>query len=228
MKKAIKAFFILISCLSLHTGFCQIALHIELSGTPPPSSIDSGQTFSFDVSVRNDSAATFRGRIGFGYSIDGAQYIAFDSTLSGFSYVSSIADSIRSGDSIIKTITGHVVGPAFKTGPSVVVIWPIAVSGAPVYAEDSLNFTITITLATSIDGIDDDRIKLWLINDKLWFQLAPEISISRVRMFDILGNEILDKPNPLNNITLPEMNKGVYMAEITYNNNQRKVFRFYH
>ncbi|MES2621412.1 MAG: T9SS type A sorting domain-containing protein [Bacteroidota bacterium] len=223
MRKAIRTLFVLLACLLVHSGFSQNALRIQLADTSTiPPSADTATTFSFYVWVINDSAFEYTGQIGFGYKIDTTVYTTSNTT-SGFGYTTS-TDTIPPFDTIAKSITGYVRLPAFKTGPSVVVIWPIA-NGA--VATDSLTFNILIGRPQGIEETDTERLQLWVMNSLLHIKRDAEIQLKQVRIYDLLGKEILNRQNPADNIPLPQTAKGIYLAEVIYNDNQRKLFRFY-
>lgn len=227
MKKTSKFLLVIASCLLLHSAFAQTPLHIEFAAGPtPPVSIDSGQIFSFNVKVRNDSSSVLRAAIEFGYYINDSLYIGSDSS-SGFGYTSFI-DTIASGDTTIRTIFANVRGPAFKTGPSVVVIWPIATGNVQTYAKDSLYFNLAVTQPSSINDIEDNDVRLWLINKELWLVLRSGVIVSRVRIFDVQGKLIKEDLSPSNPIPMPSSSTGIYVAEVTYNQNRKKAFRFYY
>lgn len=215
------AFVIVTLCTAIWAN-AQIGLHIYKNDFTP-GSVTLGSSFSFNAIVRNDSNSVFNGQISFGYAIDGAVFTTSD-TSSGVQF-SAFTDTLNSGDTVASFITVHVSGPQFISGPSVVVIWPIATNS---YALDSLVLHLQVLLPNGIAGIDEDKINAFIINNSLMIASENEIHLKRVRIYDVLGQEVLDKQNPSNNIPLPEMNTGIYFAEIIYNNNQRKVFRFYH
>lgn len=216
------AFVIIILCSAIWAN-AQIALHIYKNDFTP-GSVTLGSSFSFNAIVRNDSNSIFNGQIGFGYYINAGAVTTVSDTSSGLQFSASPA-ILNPGDTTTgSSITVHVSGPQFIAGPSVVVIWPIATSG---YALDSLVLHIQVLTPNNISTVDDDKVVAFVINNSLTIKSENEIRLRQVRIFDISGREIMDKQNPSNNITLPEMNTGVYFAEIIYNNNQRKVFRFF-
>lgn len=223
MKKAFKLWLLLACILPAYLSKAQIHLGLRLD-TSPPQTIDSLQTFSFDVKVYNLDTAAFTGVVDFEYvsTNSGFQKQGSDST-SGFAYLAN-GVTILPNDSIAKTLTGKVTGPVFLSGPSVVVIWPIA----PNVRGDSILFNLTVSLPNGVEEIGDKKIRLILINDELQLLKDDGVLLKQLRVYDVLGNEILNKLNPTTSTALPPMNTGLYFAEVTYNNNQRRVFRFYH
>lgn len=212
----------LLSAMS-QSGSAQSMLHIELdTGSVNPSSIALGDTFGVNVVIRNDGPNTVNNPIGFGYS-NGSSSTTLSDSLSGVSF-NLITDTIGVGNNVVTRIRVNVSGPFFLAGPSVVVIWPIAPNAL---AKDSLVMHFVVENSVGINEPDDKNIRAFIWNNNLQVLKQGEIQLKRVRIYDILGKEILNQVNPADRTSLPDMAPGIYLAEITYNNNQRKVFRFY-
>ena len=218
-----KIAFVVATLFCLVRTNAQIGLHIYKNDFTP-SSIALGSSFSFNAIVRNDSSIVFGGAIGLAYKINNSAIVSITDSSSGLQFDTAGA-ILNQGDTVSKTIVVHVTGPQFLVGPSVVVIWPIANHA---YALDSLVLTFNVLTPNGISTIDEDKVKAFVVNDWLMVTSENGIHLKRVRIYNVLGEEILNKQNLSNNIQLPEMNTGIYFAEITYNNNQRRVFRFYH
>ena len=225
MKRIRRILLVWIGCLFLGSVFAQNALRIRLdSASLVPTSIDTGNSFPLNVWIINDSNTVYNGVVSFSYLVNSTAYSATDTTSSGIQYTSN-PDSIGAHDSIILQLIVHATGPVFTVGPSVVVIWPVAFGAA---ATDSLQFSFTVTHpALGIAETDNKRLRLFVNDNSLYIEKDPEIQLNRVRIYDVTGRTIADRSNPADNIPLPEMNTGLYMAEANYNNNQRKFFRFY-
>ena len=232
MKSVRKALFVLIGCLLLNTSFAQQRLRITVdSFSTIPSSVIMGDTFNFNVRIYNDSVFDYPAFVFFGYQIrpDTTKYNIPDSS-SGI-YYSGYTDTIPAHGFILRTLRVNVSSPAFKAGPSVVVIWPIAPSTAtltPAIAADTIFFELNVdTLLAGVNNPEDPGLRLFKGGNALRIEKGGEIQLRRVRIFDVLGQQILDSTNPADKIPLPWMNSGIYLVEVTYNNNRRKVFRFY-
>ena len=213
----------LFTCL-LSIGFSQTPLRInQANGSTWPSTAALGDTFLLNVAVRADTIApTFNGFGGFVYSINGITDFNDTTTIKGIAF---IPDTLLAGDSIIRQLKVNVTGPAFIVGPSVVVIWPIAFNS---YARDSLRYLFEVTdMGVGIQEIDKNTLRIATLDTKLWIIKAPETTLNRVRIYNILGEKIIDTESSSETIALPALSAGVYVAEISYDNNQRKVFKFY-
>jgi hypothetical protein len=201
----------------------QVPLRIAVLNSTPDS-LTLGSSFSFTVSVQNvDSFATFNGSIRLSYSINGFPQ-QMDSA-SGLAYDTSFTiANLPPFDTVRKSITVNVTNPRFQTGPSVVVIWPIA-SGA--IAKDSLVLDILVLPPLGITPIEQDVVRAYVTNDQIFIRADTGTILKQVRVFDIMGSRIMDVMNPSSNLPLPETSRGIYVAEIIYNDNQRKTIRFF-
>lgn len=226
MKKSLKLLFVILALLPGLTGHAQFNLQLGFA-TLPPASVDTGQNFSFNLRISNTDTAQFIDTLQFGYYSSNAGVQLTSSNLNtGFSYQVK-PDTINGLDSIAKTLTARVSSPVFIAGPSVVVIWPI--SARPI-TFDSLRFNIEFTVP-NLNGINqpgDKNIRLLIINDELNIVSGNDVQLKQLRIYDAIGHEVLNKLNPSATTPLPPVNTGLYFAEVTYNNNQRRVFRFYH
>lgn len=235
MKSVRKALFVWIGCLLLNTAFAQqhrLRIQIDTAFGLPPSTVTMGDTFNFQVRVYNDSVFAYQGVVLFASRIlpDTTTYFAPNST-NGLDYGVTSGDSIPGHGFILRTIKVNVTQPPFKGGPSVVVIWPIAYNPstfALAAAADTIIFPLNVdTLTAGIGEIMNQRIRISKWGNSLRIEKEGEIQLRRVRIFDILGQQIIDRANPAEDIPLPYLNTGIYLAEVTYNNNQRKVLRVY-
>lgn len=204
-------------------AFSQIALRATLaSGQTIPTSVDIGTSFSFNLKVVNDSTSSFVGNLNLSYRINSLIYTTSDSS-SGLQYTIQ-QDSIGPGDSAIRNIIVHVTNPKFIIGPSVVVIWPVAQG---TYASDSLAFMLDVNdTATGIHIPDEEYLRCLVQWNSLCISKAVGIQLKRVRIFTAMGQLIQEQKNPEERIPLSNYESGTYLAEILYNNNQRKIFRF--
>ena len=222
MKTMKKIWFVFTFLLGIQLADAQIGLFIYTNDTIP-SPVTLGNSFSFNAIIRNDSSSVLNERIGLGYSVNGSAATTVSDSTSGLQFDSAVA-LLNPGDTVAKTIVVHVSGPQFLVGPSVVVIWPISTHG---HALDSLTLHINVLEPAGIAGIDDRSIKAYIVNNEMMIQVEQDIQLRQVRIFDVSGREILSQINPSRITPLPQMESGIYLAEITYNNNQRKLFKFF-
>lgn len=200
-------------------------LHIYKNDfTPAVVAFDS--VFSFDAIIRNENGgSTYVAPLQLAYSINGVLQ-PVDST-SGLTYNNSGALVVLpAGDSLARTIVVNVTSPRFVSGPSVVVIWPISTSSN--FPTDSLVLNIFVTPSSGISIWDGDVVKIYTSVNDLILEPDSGIVLKQVRIFDVMGQQVLNNINPSNSMPLPPVSKGIYFAEIIYNENKRKVRSFYH
>lgn len=228
--KKLNYFLLLILCAVLaQPALAQNSLRIEIvpPGTDSFSVIKNGSV-PFTLRMYNDSLTDYIGVFDFNYTIDsagaGAPVLYTDTNgASGLNYA-IVSDTIFGKDSVDIGITVNAGEPRFKTGPSVVVIWPIRTNGT--IAGNQLTFSVLVMDPAGVEEPGEAKVRAFKWENNLMIQRQAGVQLNRLRIFDILGREILNKQNPTDNTHMPLENHGVYLAEITYNNNQRKVFRF--
>ncbi|HLP51714.1 MAG TPA: T9SS type A sorting domain-containing protein [Chitinophagales bacterium] len=231
MKKLHYYLLILFCALVALPALAQNTLRIEIvpTGTDSFAVIKNGSV-PFTLRMHNDSLTDYIGVFDFNYTIDSAgagspiQYTDTNGT-SGLNYF-IVTDTIFGQDSVDIGITVNAGEPRFKSGPSVVVIWPIRSNGD--IAGNQLSFVVNVLDPAGVEEAGETKLRAFRWENNLLIQRQAGVQLNRLRIFDILGREILNKQNPADTTSLPLDNHGVYIAEITYNNNIRKVFRFYY
>lgn len=193
---------------------------------PFVSSINSGSTDTALIVVKNIDTLTYTGQLAFSYTINGTgPYTGSAGDSSGFKYTTSASDTISPGDSIVLQMVILPNGPLFFTSPSVVVIWPISVSGNAINVVDSLNFEIEISGLVSIRDVPNSF--LYYYNDRIYLRNNGEIGFKHVRIYDALGAVVhIAERKDSQYITLPILQAGLYIAEATLSNNKRTLLKF--
>ena len=189
----------------------------------PPASIDSLQSAMLKVSVRNIDTAVYSGTLSFLYTINGTVYTS--SAVSGLQY-DSVTTVINPGDSIIDSMMVHTNGPAFLTGPSVVVIWPMRIAGDQIYALDSIKFGIQVNaIETGIGEIIEGA--LYYNNGRIMLREAGKNELMQVRIWNTIGAEMYyTEGEHAQYIELPDLPAGMYIAEAILSNNKRAILKF--
>lgn len=230
--KKIRHLILLLFCTALSAAaLAQNTLRIEIT----PAGVDSfavikNGSLPFTLRMHNDSTTDYVDTINFNYSIDSAGVgapVTYTDTngVSGLIY-NIVSDTIFGQDSIDITITINTGEPRFKTGPSVVVIWPIRSSSE--IAGNNLTFIVNVLTPNGVEAPPDIKLRAFMWEDKLFINRQPGIQLNQLKIYDIAGREIFSKQNPADVTTLPLYAHGVYIAEIIYGNNQRSTFRFYY
>lgn len=210
-------------CIAALGANAQRELRMEFI-TPFPSSIDSGQNAQSFVKVVNADTGTYIGSLTYAYTINGN--LLSDNPTSGLDYDTTGLAVIAPGDSIIDSITVHGTGPAFFSGPSVVVIWPIPVSGDDIKVYDTLKFDIAVT--EPITGIGEiTEGALYYNNGKIMLQQAGKNELMQVRIWNTNGAEMYyTEGEHAQYIELPDLPAGMYIAETILSNNKRAILKF--
>ncbi len=188
-----------------------------------PDTVTLGSQYNFQVFLHNDSAFTFTDSLTLFYRIDTVNYIS-PSGSSGLEYSIIVADSIPANDSILVNITAHVTSPAFKVGPSVVVIWPVAPHHNLLF--DTLSKQIYVRdLGNDLQEPGQASLKMLVNGNILRFVQEADLPLKYVRIYDATGQLILQENAPSLEVQLPPLPAGIYFTEV-YWNNRRHLFRF--
>lgn len=126
------------------------------------------------------------------------------------------------GTTLLFTIP--VSSPLFKVGPDVVIIWPY--SAKP--AHDSIVKTVFVQYHLGIESETQNNFTAHLQGNILKLDLgdSPE-NAQRVRIYSLIGSVLYENSGriPLE-IPLQDKQPGIYMCEILWKSNVRKVVRF--
>ena len=208
--------------LSLQAIKAQNALRLSLfNPSQIPANISIGDTFSFDVWVHNDSTIAYNDTVDFTCQIiHGDTFTQTTPNITSGFYWDRIPIPIPALDSVTFSITANVTPPAFKAGPSVVIIWPRALG------VQGTGTSHNIGTVLSINEASNDKLKFDIEQNTLFIYKQPEIVLNQLRLYDISGRLLFTKDNPEQNSPLPLYYHGTYIVEVVYNQSKRKVFRF--
>jgi hypothetical protein len=134
--------------------------------------------------------------------------------------------SISAGDSLPASLIIVITPAYFLVGPDILVVWPKAKGGTQ--AHDSIVKTIIVLDPTL--GIDKQQKNLPLVNyrNNMLFVSSgdPETQLNRVRIFNLLGEELINAPlDEKNSIPFNKEPNGIYLAEVNYNGTQKRIIR---
>jgi hypothetical protein len=140
-----------------------------------------------------------------------------------------VLDTIPGDSTLQLTIQFNFHDPPYKVGPSVVVIWPRAITnlGVTIANADTVSRYIYIdSLVAALQPTDPGNLKVYLANQQLWIKSEGENPPQRVRIYDILGSLVLEKELPdLNPIPTGQYASGLYFAEVIFAGNERRIFK---
>jgi len=203
-----------------------------LSVIPPTVPLDSSPVFSVtsNIVISDTSSVDYIGKIRFGISVNGTLIANPDTN---FSYTPLDSDFISAHGFITKSLTIRFTSPTqggvFLVGPAVVVIWPIDSAPTPhAHIVDSATASFTITGLAGINDPSLNNVKAYMINSELLIQSDAENTLERVRIFDVSGAVLLDRPAYQNTtIQMDQFASGIYLAEVTLADNRRQIFKVF-
>lgn len=228
MKKVRKLLLVTAFILGLLPVFAQHHLRTSLV-LPANDSITVIKDGSFNISLRlyNDSSFGFGGTITVHYKVDTTNYTDTSAT-TGLNFA-TVYDTISPHDSIGYFITGTASEPRIKSGPSVVVIWPVLIYNGNQTRQlgDSVKIQVMVLDPTGINKNEpENRIYAYVFEKSMYIK-APEINIKHVRIYNTAGQLVQETYNPPAAIPLANTNPGIYIGQITTYDNRQYVFRFY-
>jgi len=129
------------------------------------------------------------------------------------------------GDVILNARPGIVFNPGnFAAGDNIVVVWPyLRLSTFPV---DSFYVHVYYTMLT---GLDDPEIQEGIVlypvpaRQVLRFTYTQRESIEQVRIFDSLGQMLLDTPVPMETLDVTSYPAGIYYVSLLRKDGSRVV-----
>ena len=190
-----------------------------------------GDSVILNITIHNDSAASYSGRILLG-SIVGSDTTRIDTLPSGTIYYPnySFFDSIRPFDSIVRGIIIRVTDPPFIVGPSGVVIWPIVKdsNGDFVSSTDTLRTILFALNPLGIADLEDLNIKVFMDEGQLLIQADLDSKLKEVKLYSISGALLAQKALSLSTaIDMNSFSDGVYFAEVWFADNTRRVIKVF-
>lgn len=181
-----------------------------------PDTLSFGDSIYISASLFNYDTVGFAGRVQF------RTFINADSTQVIFPDTASYFIPANSGQNVFFSIP--VSAPLFKIGPDVVIIWPY--SAKP--PKDNISKTVFVRYPLGVaNEIADNFTAHWQGNTlKLDLGDSKE-NAQRVRIYALIGSVLYENTGniPLE-IPLQEKQSGIYLCEILWKNNTRKVVRF--
>lgn len=181
-----------------------------------PDTLSFGDSIYISASLFNYDTVGFVGRVQF------RTFINADSTQVIFPDTASYVIPANSGKSVFFSIP--VNAPLFKIGPDVVIIWPY--SAKP--PKDNITKTIFVRYHLGIDDEIANSFTAYIRGSTLKLDLGDsKENAQRVRIYSLIGSILYENTGriPLE-IPLQDKQSGIYLCEILWKNNTRKVVRF--
>jgi hypothetical protein len=186
---------------------------INPDAASPPLRYIYGDSLSYEVSLINTDTTLYSGILYAGFRPgDGSNE---DSVALG-------NIQIAGSDTLPFTIKIPVKPQYFKTGPEVVVVWPI-IAGSK--GNDFIDFIFIDQVLGGIDGLSNIAEPL-VKGDRINFGVYGENELKQVRIMDISGAMVYESAENTNEMILPVLAKGMYFAEVSSRGNKTTILRF--
>lgn len=209
-------------------GFCSIAEASSIGFGATTYSQDTlriGDTLRIYTYIKNYDTNAYNSTLSFKLKINGIQNVnpnLFPNPVQGQQL------NLAPGDSLAATMIVVITPSYFLVGPDILVVWPYPTDGD--IAHDSLIKQIyVLDYGTGInDGDKGEFIRTWLQNgDFHIYTDGIDIDVNHVSFYNLYGEQVMNSPAS-NNTSIPFGNlpSGLYIAEIVYNGNQKKLVKF--
>lgn len=176
-----------------------------------------GDTVFVNAQLYNyDTAVAFNGLVNFTARVNGAQ------TSSLLPDTATLSIPPKSGVSIFMRLP--VSSPLFKVGPDVVIIWPYST----VPSRDTIRKTVWVRYPLALQDEKSNTFTAYIRGSTLKLDLGDsKEQVQRVRIYSLIGSVIYENAGRVPfEIPLQDHQPGIYMCEILWKNNTRKVVRF--
>lgn len=179
---------------------------------------------NFEVKVVNEGPGTYSGPLKIGSYYQEKFY--YD-----LLFADSSVSNMAVGDTVVIAHRDTVTQTSFKYkgGGNVVIVWPYAAAGE-FATGDSGNVNVWVDGTINVDdpvGIKD-RVSIYPnpTQTRLNFRYEGYVNqLEYVRIFDIQGREHYYNSNPVTEINVSELPKGIYFVRISYKDGLRGTYR---
>ena len=214
--KSIRSVLVTLSLALLTAGTSSGLGHISVLSVLAPDTAFTLIPDSFVISFKNADTLLFNGLISTSVKVGAASPIVISS------------DSVILPPNAVQIISYSgffFAPPIFQPGDNIVVVWP---TGSGLMATDSITIHIFVVDNTGIQNKDSDSDHSYLlfpnpVRSEIHLKNTGKVPIERVRIIDLLGNEIYfsTKTDPL--IDVSPFRNGNYFLEIIFADRRRKV-----
>jgi hypothetical protein len=180
--------------------------------------VTQGTSIIYSLEIENGSPSTsYTGNITLQIYNDSTGAGGLDSIVKVDSaYIQAV--TISAGGSLLYSDSIYIDPFYFRSGINTVVIWPVASDASGFITLDTIRYNIYVLhpLANN-KPLSIDKIVLYPnpFSSKIWFKGVDKKSIEQVRIFNLLGDEILQlqikETSPLD---LSELPKGIYFIKL--------------
>jgi hypothetical protein len=222
MKKVRPLLFTVFACWAFSAS---AAIDIGLGTTVfSKDTLPFGDTLHISTFIKNYDTNVFTDSVKFGLKINGIQNVnqnIFPNPIQGQQL------NIAPGDSFPVSLIVVITPAYFQVGPDILVVWPIVAGGSP--SRDTLVKTIQVIIPTDInEPTGENNIKSYWFNNRLFINTDnPSVVLEKATIYNLSGQKIEEQPlGQSNSIPFNTEPAGIYIAEVFYNGNLRKVLKF--
>ena len=227
-----KKLFLFLAILSLNfaglnSGFAQAKLGIQsLQGLP--ATVQIGKIYQFKITIRNKGNQSWTGKPVVLYKTD----MDSSQTPPSYFYFNTSGNSItmHPGDTVVLNSYFKPESTHWRVGKNIVVIWPAAMIGYPPVASDSTHIEITGLSGVGIDEKSNESLVRIFPNpaiDQLNLIVnGKQNELERVRILNLLGEELFLSETLVSSISLDKLKSGIYFLEVKLRNRSTLVYRF--
>lgn len=229
--KAIRFGIITIILLGSQIGFGQLSI-VSPSSYIVDSVAYQNNNLHYHLTITNVSSnLTFSGNIGAGIFVDSTGTGGYVNVVQTDTIASILSITLIPGGSILidDSTSTTINSTSFRNGINTVVIWP--------RANSTQNFVPVDTLRQNIYVSDYLNTKTALMTDKvvlypnpfsaiIWIKNNSNNFVERVRVLDILGQEILTVEMRKNNaLNLSKLLPGIYFIQLQSNDGKLTIIK---
>jgi hypothetical protein len=205
-------------------GFSQSSLRLNIVAVSDSNPVLGEEILVFTNLQNTDTNNTFTGVVNFEVA-NNLQNLSSSNILNTPPY-SGTQITLGPQEEIPALFTVKVDAQFFKTGPDIIVIWPITTHPQ----KDTLRIPILIREPLGFEGLLTKNTFLSVSGNQLLIHtdLNTNNTLKQVRIFDLSGQLILQQGNEEKNtsIGIDELPRGMFICELLYSNNKRNVMKF--
>jgi hypothetical protein len=182
-------------------GQVNLQLSLNPATSTPPFRVNYGDTLTYNLEIINNDSVAFSGNVFVGFK--GSNNLTYDSISLGILQIAPNGFEQRS-------ISIDVQPQYFKTGPEVVVVWPIF------DGKNGNEVADFIYVKSLLNGVEDELnpTKDYFIYQDVLSCSQCSLAFKRVRIFDLNGRVVFNQAFPTIPFELPVSNAGLYLMQL--------------
>lgn len=194
-------------------GQVNLQLSLNPATSTPPFRVNYGDTLTYDLEIINTDSVAFSGNVFVGFR--GSNNVTYDSISLGVLQIAPNGFEQRS-------ISIDVQPQYFKTGPEVVVVWPIF------DGKNGNEVADFIYVKNLLNGVVDELNSTgdYFVYHNIIGCRQCSFAFKRVRIFDLNGNVVVTQEFPAIPFELPVYNAGLYLVQLEANDGSTSIIKW--